>query len=390
MQRRLVSMLGLSEDDDEVMNRERTRFRGLQKKVETVGQGLREHIKFLRDYYGNAEKLAEVTASFWGGEFDRSSDWGAKENESPRSKVALAATTAHERWAYLNKVGRRSAMAILVKYGLDPLRGLHFEDMGSAKYKLDSYDKARAALRKKPSAELSQRKATAREAALTAMATCFTKFDVVQQDIARALVAAHAELLSATAEYLDEAAELNPDAAKFRIQMRDLIQIGGPPLVRKNWSTAKMATEFLTGRAMPSEFKRQRNNDLHQRNLQSQQFQSAVESSFRSQWGRVPRMTTPTLPPHVPAAPSPAPRTSMRSTSTTSSTTTASETTTTTTMTHQSAVALYDCSADEDGDLSFQEGDPIEILEQPSHGWWKGKLQDGTIGLFPSNYVELQ
>jgi len=52
------------------------------------------------------------------------------------------------------------------------------------------------------------------------------------------------------------------------------------------------------------------------------------------------------------------------------------------------ARALYDYAAETETDLSFAEGDIINILEDtdPS-GWWKGEL-NGAEGFFPSNYVE--
>lgn len=39
------------------------------------------------------------------------------------------------------------------------------------------------------------------------------------------------------------------------------------------------------------------------------------------------------------------------------------------------------------GDLSFKEGDIIEIIEKTNADWWMGRL-NGREGLFPSNYVE--
>jgi len=42
----------------------------------------------------------------------------------------------------------------------------------------------------------------------------------------------------------------------------------------------------------------------------------------------------------------------------------------------------------ESGDLSFSEGETIEIIEETNADWWKGKNSRGQIGLFPANYVE--
>ena len=50
--------------------------------------------------------------------------------------------------------------------------------------------------------------------------------------------------------------------------------------------------------------------------------------------------------------------------------------------------ALYDFEAQQDGDLSFNEGDIITVTDtsDPS-GWWVGEIE-GVSGVFPSNFVE--
>ncbi|PSR89034.1 BAR domain-domain-containing protein [Coniella lustricola] len=56
----------------------------------------------------------------------------------------------------------------------------------------------------------------------------------------------------------------------------------------------------------------------------------------------------------------------------------------------ETVTALYDYSAQAEGDLSFQAGDVIEIVSrtQNDNEWWQGKLQ-GRTGQFPGNYVRL-
>ncbi|KAI9313379.1 hypothetical protein BX666DRAFT_1975973 [Dichotomocladium elegans] len=54
------------------------------------------------------------------------------------------------------------------------------------------------------------------------------------------------------------------------------------------------------------------------------------------------------------------------------------------------AKAIYDCTADGDGELSFKEGDIlINVTESAEDGWYVGRIE-GTVqeGLFPYNYVE--
>jgi amphiphysin len=50
--------------------------------------------------------------------------------------------------------------------------------------------------------------------------------------------------------------------------------------------------------------------------------------------------------------------------------------------------ALYDYTAQAEGDLDFKAGDIINVLDDsdPS-GWWRGEL-NGREGVFPSNYVQ--
>ena len=53
------------------------------------------------------------------------------------------------------------------------------------------------------------------------------------------------------------------------------------------------------------------------------------------------------------------------------------------------ALALYDCQAEEDGELCFSKADRITLLDTSHEGWWKGELA-GRIGLFPANYVSVE
>ncbi|KAF9457481.1 hypothetical protein BDZ94DRAFT_1273095 [Collybia nuda] len=55
----------------------------------------------------------------------------------------------------------------------------------------------------------------------------------------------------------------------------------------------------------------------------------------------------------------------------------------------QYVIALYDFVAQADGDLSFNTGDKIEIVERTASAedWWTGRL-NGEQGVFPGNYVQ--
>lgn len=51
--------------------------------------------------------------------------------------------------------------------------------------------------------------------------------------------------------------------------------------------------------------------------------------------------------------------------------------------------ALYDYDAEEQEELSFKEGDVIEVIQRSDDGWWYGKLSNGKTGLFPSNFTSI-
>jgi uncharacterized protein YchJ len=50
-------------------------------------------------------------------------------------------------------------------------------------------------------------------------------------------------------------------------------------------------------------------------------------------------------------------------------------------------VALYDYSGQDEGELSFVQGDVITVLEEDASGWWLGLILERQ-GYFPSNYCE--
>lgn len=57
----------------------------------------------------------------------------------------------------------------------------------------------------------------------------------------------------------------------------------------------------------------------------------------------------------------------------------------------QYCVALYDFAAQAEGDLSFNVGDRIQIIERSDSqdDWWTGKV-NGVSGSFPGSYTQLE
>lgn len=52
------------------------------------------------------------------------------------------------------------------------------------------------------------------------------------------------------------------------------------------------------------------------------------------------------------------------------------------------AVAQWDYKANEINEISFNQGDLIEVLDNANKDWWEGRI-NGNVGYFPSNYVKI-
>ncbi|KAJ9079117.1 ESCRT-0 subunit protein hse1, variant 2 [Entomophthora muscae] len=53
---------------------------------------------------------------------------------------------------------------------------------------------------------------------------------------------------------------------------------------------------------------------------------------------------------------------------------------------YHSAEAMYALTSSQFGDLSFEKGDIINVIDTPYKDWWVGEL-NGRVGYLPSNYV---
>ena len=51
--------------------------------------------------------------------------------------------------------------------------------------------------------------------------------------------------------------------------------------------------------------------------------------------------------------------------------------------------AIYPYTAQQEGDLTFNYGDTIIVMERLDNGWWRGCLGDQD-GWFPGTYVEVR
>lgn len=53
------------------------------------------------------------------------------------------------------------------------------------------------------------------------------------------------------------------------------------------------------------------------------------------------------------------------------------------------ATVLYDYDADEDNEITIREGDILSNVDQVDDDWWSATAPNGSVGLFPANYVQL-
>ncbi|RHZ54807.1 hypothetical protein Glove_423g32 [Diversispora epigaea] len=53
------------------------------------------------------------------------------------------------------------------------------------------------------------------------------------------------------------------------------------------------------------------------------------------------------------------------------------------------AKVIYEYDADGDDEITLKEEEVVVILDKSEADWWKGRNENGEVGLFPSNYVEL-
>ena len=56
----------------------------------------------------------------------------------------------------------------------------------------------------------------------------------------------------------------------------------------------------------------------------------------------------------------------------------------------EKAIVRYSYTAENEDELSLEEGDVLVVLEKEleDNGWWKGEFK-GKVGVFPDNFVEL-
>ena len=413
---------------DGEMEARRAEFADMLGGVDELGAGLAEHVAVLRAYFANSEALAEVVASYWGGgDLDRRGAWAATGLAAERRSPDLAAVEAgtrlaRERWAYLNAVVRRSAAGVLVECCLDPLRTLATATKRTVTGALASYDARRADyahfLRRGPPKDapdaLDRARADydlARRAALDAIAAARDEYRELAKDVACCVAAVHAELVAAAAGYVGEACDALPAGAVARARRatRDCVKVGGPALAPEARSAAGRALAVLTGKRELADLKREAADLEDRRRLQADQARAAILGDAASPKARdsllgdaVPggsaiagaQPRPPPAPPRAPPTAADYERQSRRPVKSSRRFVASGRFENARAFADAPApgagfrvVALFDCAADEDGELALAKGDVVTVTDASDAGWWKGTTDDGASGVFPSNYV---
>ncbi|KAH8045078.1 hypothetical protein JL722_14388 [Aureococcus anophagefferens] len=367
---------------DGEMEARRAEFADMLGGVDELGAGLAEHVAVLRAYFANSEALAEVAGT----------------------------RLARERWAYLNAVVRRSAAGVLVECCLDPLRTLATATKRTVTGALASYDARRADyahfLKRGPPKDapdaLDRARADydlARRAALDAIAAALDAYRELVEDVACCVAAVHAELVAAAAGYVGEACDALPAGAvaKARGATRDCVKVGGPAIAPEQRSAAGRALAVLTGKRELADLKREAADLEDRRRLQADQARRSWET--RSPARHALRTRCPA------ARPSPARsrgrrrrrrgRRRRRRTTSARAGCPSSRRGASPPGRFENArrgragpgagfrvVALFDCAADEDGELALAKGDVVTVTDASDAGWWKGTTDDGASGVF--------
>ncbi|KAH8044918.1 cofilin/tropomyosin-type actin-binding protein [Aureococcus anophagefferens] len=175
-------------------------------------------------------------------------------------------------------------------------------------------------------------------------------------------LAAGGGLVAAAAGYVGEACDALPAGAVAKARgARDCVKVGGPAIAPEQRSAAGRALAVLTGKRELADLKREAADLEDRRRLQADQARRSWEteagcpSSRRGASSR--RAASKTRRGRA------GPGAGFR------------------------VVALFDCAADEDGELALAKGDVVTVTDASDAGWWKGTTDDGASGVFPSNYV---
>lgn len=263
-----------SEVGDLEFEAQRKCYQAMMADIETLGAGVSSHLVCTYRLYENSSKLSKVLAEL------------EPRRLPPSVAVRDGSHASSARWAYLHSTTRRSMNAVVVDRGLDPLRNIVRDSREVAKTcarRDGALVDVRAYDRRKDESKLDSAKAKYEEFHETArvdVQRAKVARDVVVADTAAALLSTQAELAACSAQYLEEVADAlaagpREKVASVRQQMRDLMENGGPDLVKPKRGFRKTAFQVGFGKKTVEEVRTEKNEELERRRLQRQAKQQA-------------------------------------------------------------------------------------------------------------------
>lgn len=268
-----------SDAGDDEFEAQRKCYRAMLADIERLGAGVSSHLVCSYRLYENTAKLSKVLAEM------------QPRRLPPSVAIRDGAHASSSRWAFLHSTVRRSMNSVVVDRGLDPLRNIVKDSQDVAKscaLRDGALVDVRSYSRRKNDSKLQS--ATEKYEALNATARVDVQHakvarDVVVADTAAVILSTQAELAASSAQYLEEVADMltagRQDKVKsVREQMRELMENGGPELVKPKRGFKKTAFQVGLGRKTVGEVKAERNDELERRRLQREAKQQAAENTY--------------------------------------------------------------------------------------------------------------
>jgi amphiphysin len=215
--------------------------------------------------------------------------------------------------------------------------------------------------------------------------------DNLMNDLLINLVVAQHELYSRAAAEMERVIAKLPQekVAEARAKIVDTVKKGGnKPEAPKEKGTLAKGLAIVTGKAVPSDFKKTNGAASPAEAAKSPSVTSppvavAVPVSSTSVGGKINVESTASA---KPVAARPPPPSGVPLPPAAPAAAAATATATAPPSKAYLVEALYDIEAEAEDELTFKAGDMIEVIETSDDGWWKGRF-NGKEGLFPVNYV---
>lgn len=399
---------------DEEFEMHHKKFLSMMCDMNECGAANSSALNLQKSYFGDATELSNIIARI----HEAYCDNGYWTGVTPQLTSLLAAEKYKEVMNELHNVFRSSSAIVALEKGIDPFREAikqlspaidkKAKERNTQLMDYDSYRRRLAGLREKKESLESQGKASSKagqenaadiakfegkentakelyeqknEALKNDIMEARAQHDHLMNDLLVSVVVAQAELFRAAAAKLEEVIELLPQdkVEEVRAEILKVVGQGGVLPVKEEKTSLQKGVMIFTGKAVPSDFKKQDGDQTTPTAqavpvTQSGSFYGksdpfgatgdafSVDNNGNGSSAFVSKSSGTAPPPPPPPAVLNTPK-------------------------KVTVVALYDLEAEADDELSFKAGDVVEVLESGDDGWWKGRC-NGQVGLFPVNYVD--